>query len=86
MYECFHCLSRSVVWDSDFTFEDYGLDGGVLCIIFIAPIAEQRLSILSRSLTKNPTKNQEKSLYMITCDEEHDPRDRPCEYFEGEEE
>ena len=27
MYECFHCLSRSVIWDSDFTFEDYGLEG-----------------------------------------------------------
>ena len=27
MFECFHCLSRSVVWDADFTFEDYGLEG-----------------------------------------------------------
>ena len=27
MYECFHCLSRSVIWDSDFTFEDVGLEG-----------------------------------------------------------
>lgn len=27
MYECFNCLSRSVVWDADFDFEDYGLDG-----------------------------------------------------------
>ena len=27
MYECFHCLDKSVIWDSDFTFEDYGLDG-----------------------------------------------------------
>lgn len=24
-YECFHCLSHSVVWDSDFSFEDYGI-------------------------------------------------------------
>ena len=25
MYEC--CGARAVIWDSDFTFEDYGLDG-----------------------------------------------------------
>lgn len=27
MYECFHCGSRSVIWDSDFSYEDYGIDG-----------------------------------------------------------
>ena len=27
MFECFHCLSRSVIWDSDFTFEDFGYEG-----------------------------------------------------------
>ena len=27
MYECFHCLSRSVVWDNDYTFDDYGYEG-----------------------------------------------------------
>lgn len=27
MYGCFHCLSRSVVWCGDFTFEDYGMEG-----------------------------------------------------------
>ena len=27
MYECFHCCTRGVIWDSDFTFDDYGLDG-----------------------------------------------------------
>lgn len=27
MYECFHCGHRSVIWESDFMFEDYGLDG-----------------------------------------------------------
>ena len=26
-FECFHCLSRSVIWQSDFTFEDYGYEG-----------------------------------------------------------
>ena len=27
MYECFHCGNYSVIWDSDFSFEDVGLDG-----------------------------------------------------------
>lgn len=27
MYECFHCGNRSVIWDSDFTFEDCGYEG-----------------------------------------------------------
>ena len=27
MYECFHCGSRSVIWDSDFTFEDMCREG-----------------------------------------------------------
>lgn len=27
MYECFHCGCRSVIWDSDFMFEDYGYEG-----------------------------------------------------------
>lgn len=27
MYECFHCCNRSVIWDSDFSFEDFGLEG-----------------------------------------------------------
>ena len=27
MYQCFHCLCNSVIWDSDFTFEDFGYEG-----------------------------------------------------------
>ena len=27
MYECFHCGERAVIWDGDFTFEDYGYEG-----------------------------------------------------------
>ncbi len=27
MYECFHCCTKSVIWDSDFTFEDMGYEG-----------------------------------------------------------
>lgn len=27
MYECFHCCCRSVIWDCDYDYSDYGLDG-----------------------------------------------------------
>lgn len=27
MYECFHCLQRAVIWDSDFDFSDMGYEG-----------------------------------------------------------
>lgn len=27
MYECFHCGTKSIIWDSDFTFEDFGMEG-----------------------------------------------------------
>lgn len=27
MYECFHCGERTVVWDGDFSFEDYCEEG-----------------------------------------------------------
>lgn len=30
VYECFHCLNKSVIWDNDYTFEDLGYDGNGL--------------------------------------------------------
>lgn len=27
MFECFHCLQSTVVWDNDFSFEDFGYEG-----------------------------------------------------------
>ncbi len=27
MFECFHCLTRSVIWDADFDFSDYDYEG-----------------------------------------------------------
>ena len=27
MYECFHCRTKSVIWQSDFMFEDFGYEG-----------------------------------------------------------
>ena len=26
-YECFNCLERTVVWQNDFSFEDFGYEG-----------------------------------------------------------
>ena len=27
MYQCFHCGCMSVIWDSDFDFDDFGYEG-----------------------------------------------------------
>lgn len=27
MYECFHCGCRAVIWQADFDFSDYALEG-----------------------------------------------------------
>ena len=27
MFECFHCGRRTVIWDCDYTFEDFGMEG-----------------------------------------------------------
>lgn len=27
MFECFHCGERAVIWQNDYAFEDYGIDG-----------------------------------------------------------
>ena len=27
MYECFHCGERKIVWNSDYDFSDFGLEG-----------------------------------------------------------
>ena len=27
MYECFHCGAKAVIWGSDFSFEDYCIEG-----------------------------------------------------------
>ena len=36
-YECFHCGHKSVIWDSDFDFSDYGLEGeGVIHVCHCA--------------------------------------------------
>lgn len=26
-YECFHCGHNSVIWDNDFSFDDFGYEG-----------------------------------------------------------
>lgn len=33
MYECFHRCKRAVIWDTDFDFSDFGLEGeGVVTV------------------------------------------------------
>lgn len=33
-FECFHCLHRTVIWDSDFDYSDFGYDGdGIVHIL-----------------------------------------------------
>lgn len=27
MYECFHCGQKAVIWQADFSFEDFGYEG-----------------------------------------------------------
>lgn len=36
MYECFHCGHRSVIWQSDFDFADFGYDDevGIIHILY----------------------------------------------------
>lgn len=37
MYECFHCGARAVIWQSDFDFSDFDLEGeGVVHILTCA--------------------------------------------------
>lgn len=53
MYECFHCQNKSVIWECDYDFEDFGLEGeGIVhtltcahCgadIQYFIPIAEEK--------------------------------------------
>lgn len=44
MYECFHCGTKSVVWDCDYDFVDFGYEGKVSYIFVIAKIVEQILN------------------------------------------
>ncbi len=59
MYECFNCLSRTVIWDADFTFEDYGIEGeGIVhhchcvnCgaeIVYYVPVSEEDVEELKK--------------------------------------
>lgn len=34
MFECFHCLHKSLVWQSDYSYEDFGYEGeGIVQIL-----------------------------------------------------
>ena len=34
MFECCHCMNRSVIWDCDYTFDDFGYEGDGIVQIF----------------------------------------------------
>lgn len=35
MFECFHCLHRSVVWSADYDYEDLGYEGeGIVQMLY----------------------------------------------------
>lgn len=37
MYECFHCLHKSLVWQSDYSYDDFGYEGeGIVQILHCA--------------------------------------------------
>lgn len=44
MYECFHCGARAVIWDSDYDFDDFALEGGASFNVCTVQIAGQRLN------------------------------------------
>lgn len=34
MFQCFHCLHQSLIWDNDYSFEDFGYEGdGIVQIL-----------------------------------------------------
>lgn len=34
MFECFHCLNKSLVWQSDYSFQEFGYEGdGIVQIL-----------------------------------------------------
>ena len=44
MFECFHCLTKSVIWDSDFDFSDYGYEGeGIVHVCHCGADIEYRI-------------------------------------------
>lgn len=35
MFECFHCLTQSVIWQCDYDFSDFGYEGeGIVQILY----------------------------------------------------
>lgn len=67
MYQCFHCLKNTVVWNSDYSFEDLGimLDGVADGIVHICNCsncgAEIEYRIPIKEEDKEETKNTKKS-------------------------
>lgn len=67
MYECFHCLHKTVCWDCDYDFADFGYEGeGIVQICHCAncgaeieyriPITEEDVEELEE-MEDDPNKN-----------------------------
>ena len=61
MFECFHCLRRTVVWDCDYNFEDFGYEGdGIVQILHCANCGaeiEYRIPLDAQEETEEPAEN-----------------------------
>lgn len=52
MFECFHCCNKAVIWDGDFDFEDYGLEGDG--IIHVCHCTKCHAEILYKITIRDP--------------------------------
>ena len=34
MFECFHCGCRTVIWDCDYNYEDFGYEGDAISSVY----------------------------------------------------
>lgn len=47
MYECFHCLQKAVVWDADFDFSDFGIEGAGVVHVCHCTNCGARIQVMS---------------------------------------
>ena len=57
MFQCFHCLHQSLIWDNDYSFEDFGYEGdGIVQILHCSNCGaevEYRISINKEDIDAN---------------------------------
>lgn len=64
MYECFYCGSRSVVWELDFSFEDFGYEGeGIVHVLHCCNCGaeiEYKISVKEEVSDASPKRRRDK--------------------------